>query len=166
MQNDKKNRDSNSKQSCEVGNRATDTWDPITNRRIAQLDPRLQGPASIFINTVEALHGIQLRVTEGLRTFKEQDLLYAKGRTAPGKIVTNARGGQSYHNYGLAFDVVVMRDRQPIWEPLPPKIAQIAINLGFEWGGNWRSFKDYPHFQNTFGQSIKELQMQQTSTSK
>ena len=134
------------------------TWDSITDTRIAQLDDRLQAPAKEFINTVEKQFGIQLRVTQSFRSFEEQEALYAKGRTVSGRIVTNARGGQSYHNYGLAFDVVIMRNGQAVWESLPKDIADIAISLGFEWGGNWRTFKDYPHFQMTFGQSIKELQ--------
>ena len=75
----------------------------VTNRRIRELHPRLGIAARQFINTVEGELGIQLRITQGYRSIAEQDALYAQGRTAPGEIVTNARGGQSYHNYGLAL---------------------------------------------------------------
>jgi len=133
------------------------SWDPVTDRRIGQLDSRVQGAATNFINQVESELGVQLRVTQGLRTNAEQNALYAKGRTAPGNIVTNAQGGESYHNYGLAIDVVVMQNGQPVWENLPSNIGNIGIQNGFGWGGNWNSFKDYPHFQMTFGQSINQL---------
>src|SRR5690606_7828810 len=79
------------------------TWDMVTNRRIRELHPRLGIAARQFINTVEGELGIQLRITQGYRSIAEQDALYAQGRTAPGEIVTNARGGQSNHNYGLAL---------------------------------------------------------------
>jgi hypothetical protein len=133
------------------------TWDKVTDKRISELDSRIQGLVTKFINESEK-QGVKLRVTQGLRTIAEQNALYAQGRTTSGKKVTNAKGGQSYHNYGLAFDVVIMRDGKAVWEVLPNNIAKIATNLGFEWGGNWNSFKDYPHFQMTFGQSISQLQ--------
>jgi len=129
------------------------TWDPITNDRISQL----QGPATKFINQAESELEIKLRVTQGLRTFAEQDDLYAKGRTAPGKIVTNAKGGQSYHNYGLAVDVVEIRNGQAIWDKNWSTISKIGIRNGFEWGGNFKSIPDNPHFQMTLGYSIPEL---------
>ena len=137
--------------------RIANTWDNVTNKRIQQLDPRLQRPATQFINQVESDLGVQLRITQGYRSFAEQNRLYAQGRTTHGRIVTNARGGQSYHNYGLAFDVVIMQNGQPVWKPLPANVGAMGTNLGFEWGGNWQSFKDYPHFQMTFGQSVRQL---------
>ncbi|MGM0529680.1 MAG: RHS repeat-associated core domain-containing protein [Bacteroidota bacterium] len=133
------------------------TWDPITNERISQLHPDVQGPAINFINQVGSDLGIKLRVTQGLRSFAEQDALYAKGRTAPGSIVTNAKGGQSYHNYGLALDVVEIRNGKAIWNTNWSGISRIGINNGFEWGGNFRSISDKPHFQMTFGYSISDL---------
>jgi RHS repeat-associated protein len=135
------------------------TWDAVTNRRIKTLDSRLQQPATKFINQVESELGIQLRMTQAFRTFAEQDALYAQGRTKPGKIVTKAHGGRSYHNYGLAFDIVMMDNgKTPNWSVLPSQAVEIATDLGFEWGGNWINFKDYPHFQMVFGQTIKQLQ--------
>jgi peptidoglycan LD-endopeptidase CwlK len=134
-----------------------ETWDSITNARIAKLHLNVQKPAIKFINQVASELKIKLRVTQGLRTFEEQDALYAQGRTATGTIVTNAKGGQSYHNYGLAIDVVEIKDGKAIWDTSWPRISEIGISHGFEWGGNFKSFPDKPHFQMTLGYSITEL---------
>ncbi|MGN7986946.1 M15 family metallopeptidase [Pedobacter sp. 22226] len=133
------------------------TWDDATNKRILTLDRRLQNPAREFINTVEEELGIQLRIVQALRTIAEQNALYNQGRTTPGNIVTKAKGGTSYHNYALAIDVVIVKEGQAVWSILPREVVQIGEQLGFEWGGNWKGFKDYPHFQMTFGKSIKDL---------
>lgn len=102
-----------------------------------------------------------LRVTYGLRTFAEQDRLFNKGRDASGKkigpVVTNARGGQSYHNYGLAFDFVLMHNdgkisynlREDLDEDGISDWREVALSFkefGFEWGGEW-NFRDNPHVQ-------------------
>jgi hypothetical protein len=133
------------------------TWDIVTNTRISGLDSRLRIPATDFINAA-ATQGVNLRITQGFRTFAEQDAFYAQGRTTQGEIITNAKGGESYHNYGLAFDVVIMQNGKPVWQRLPNNIGDLGASFGFEWGGNWRTFKDYPHFQMTFGQSFSDLQ--------
>lgn len=140
--------------SCRVGK----AWDEVTNQRIAGLDSRLQGPATQFINEVESELGIQLRITTGYRSNADQDALYAQGRTTSGNIVTNARGGESYHNYSLAIDVVKMQNGQPVWDRLPANVVSIGERHGFEWGGNFQQNPDYPHFQMTFGQSYQQLQ--------
>ncbi|AIQ49508.1 hypothetical protein R70723_29200 [Paenibacillus sp. FSL R7-0273] len=113
--------------------------------------------------------GVPVLITQGLRTFSEQDRLYAQGRTSAGNIVTNARGGYSFHNYGLAVDFALLlpdgssaswdmkrdgdRDGTADWQ----EVVQQAKALGFEWGGDWSSFKDYPHFQMSFGLTIANL---------
>lgn len=127
------------------------TWDKHTNKRIPTLDSRVQKAAYGFINTVEKELGIKLRVTSALRTVAEQDALYAKGN------VTKARGGQSYHNYGLAIDVVEIKNGQAIWNCDWPKISAVGKRFGFEWGGDWKNFVDKPHFQMTFGKSVRQL---------
>jgi peptidoglycan LD-endopeptidase CwlK len=107
--------------------------------------------------------GIPIIITQGLRTIEEQNRLYAQGRTKPGKIVTNARGGYSYHNFGLAFDFcvcdVVKGNLVPNWKVDHRwlRVGQIGKSLGLEWGGEWKRFKDYPHFQYTFGLSLAQL---------
>jgi peptidoglycan L-alanyl-D-glutamate endopeptidase CwlK len=89
----------------------------------------------------------------GLRTIAEQDALYAQGRTKPGKKVTNAKGGQSWHNFGLAIDLVEDGDPKPgvqwSWANLNNflKIGTYAKEVGLEWGGWWKSMKDYPHVE-------------------
>ncbi len=108
--------------------------------------------------------GLAILVTQGLRTWAEQDALYAKGRTiAPiGKphIVTNAKGGQSWHNFGLAFDIVVLDSvGKADWDSSHPgwrKAADVGKSVGLEWGGDWKGFKDLPHFQYTGGLTLAE----------
>ncbi len=113
--------------------------------------------------------GIPIIITQGLRTIEEQDVLYAQGRSKPGNIVTNAKGGTSYHNYGLAIDfALLMPDGSSVSWDLKrdgdgDKIAdwteavQEAKALGFEWGGDFTSIKDAPHFQMSFGLMIAQL---------
>ncbi len=104
--------------------------------------------------------GINVIITQGLRTVEEQNELYAQGRTKPGKIVTNAKGGYSYHNYGLAFDFAVLNDDGSVSWNVDEKwkrVGAIGKSLGLEWGGDWKDFKDYPHFQYTFGLSLADL---------
>lgn len=91
--------------------------------------------------------GIRLRITSAYRTCEEQDALYAQGRTAPGKIVTYARCGQSKHNHRRAFDVVELRDGKPLWEnPNWELIGSLGEKAGLAWGGRWRR-RDLPHFE-------------------
>lgn len=93
-------------------------------------------------------HGITINIISGLRTFEQQDALYAKGRTAPGRNVTNARGGQSMHNFGLAFDIGVFRGRQYLPNSAQYKaVGVLGEEMGLEWGGNWKSIVDQSHFQ-------------------
>ena len=91
---------------------------------------------------------ITINIISGTRTFAEQDRLYAKGRTAAGAIVTNARGGFSNHNFGLAFDVGVYSGNRYLPEsPLYKAVGALGMELGLEWGGNWKTIVDQPHFQ-------------------
>ncbi|MGH1336137.1 MAG: M15 family metallopeptidase [Aureispira sp.] len=133
----------------------TETWDHHTNRRIRTLDTRIQSSAFQFVNMVQTDLDITIRVSDAFRTLADQDALYNSGRG-----VTRVRGGQSYHNYGLAIDVVEIRDGRPIYERDWTGIANIGKGLGFEWGGDWTGFVDKPHFQMTFGQSVRELCLQ------
>jgi peptidoglycan LD-endopeptidase CwlK len=118
--------------------------------------------------------GFLLRFTQTLRTFDEQNILFSYGRTKLfdengkrlGK-VTNAKGGESYHNYGLAFDFCLLKDTDGngtfetvLWDE--KTISGIVIGFfkgrGWEWGGDFKSFKDYPHFQRSLGHKISVLQ--------
>ncbi|MFC4811652.1 M15 family metallopeptidase [Paenibacillus sp. GCM10023250] len=112
--------------------------------------------------------GIVIMITDGFRSKLEQDVLYEQGRSAKGRIVTNAKGGTSYHNYGLAIDFALRTPQgDVIWDMKYDgnkngkadwqEVAAAAKSLGFAWGGDWKSFKDYPHLQMDFGYSIDEL---------
>ena len=140
---------------------ATTTSNPtarLNEQRLARLHPILTIRAQCMIDLC-AYAGIAILITQTLRTWEEQDKLHAKGRTDPpiGKkhIVTNAKGGQSYHNFGLAFDIVVLDSLgKANWDADHPswtRAAEIGKSVGLEWGGDWRSFKDIPHFQYTGG---------------
>lgn len=92
--------------------------------------------------------GITIKVLSGLRTYEEQDALYAKGRTKPGPRVTNARGGYSNHNFGIAFDVGVFEGGKYLGNsPKYKAVGTLGVDLGLEWGGNWKTIVDQPHFQ-------------------
>lgn len=112
--------------------------------------------------------GIDIIITDGFRSRDEQDRLHAQGRSSPGNIVTQVQGGGSYHNYGLAIDFALRDGDGVVWDIERDangngesdwfEVAAIGKELGFSWGGDWQRFKDYPHFEMTFGLSIKELQ--------
>lgn len=123
------------------------TVDPRSEANIATLHPRVQPYARSFIQKAAAA-GITLKILSGLRTYEEQNALYAQGRTAPGNPVTNARGGYSNHNFGIAFDIGIFSGSKYLEEsPLYQTVAPIALDLGLEWGGNWKSLQDLPHYQ-------------------
>ncbi|APC48948.1 hypothetical protein BME96_12420 [Virgibacillus halodenitrificans] len=94
---------------------------------------------------------IYVQISEGYRSHARQQALYDQGRTTPGNIVTNAKPGQSIHNYGTAVDFFLVSDdgQDAIWKVDKKwrRAAAIGKSLGFEWGGDWKSFKDYPHLQ-------------------
>lgn len=158
--------------------------DNVTIQRIQTLHPKIRKEVNdIYVNeVVPALTGKAIcRFAYTLRTFKEQNDLYAIGRTklfdSNGKRlgkVTNAKGGQSIHNYGLAFDIVLLKDRDSngsfetaSWEDTIDfdkdgkadwmEVVNIFKNRGYEWGGDWKSFKDKPHFQKAFNQDWRRL---------
>ncbi len=134
------------------------TWDIITDRRIDTLHPLVRAKAKEFILRAEKELSIKLRVTSALRTWEEQTRLYNKGRSAPGNKITNAKAGESYHNYGLAFDVVEIKNGKAIWNnPNWKKIGELGKSLGFEWGGDWVRLVDKPHFQMRFGRHYTDL---------
>ncbi|QPX71670.1 endolysin [Bacillus phage SP8] len=104
--------------------------------------------------------GIYVQYSAGYRSYAEQNALYAQGRTKPGSIVTNARGGYSNHNFGLAVDYFLYdKNGNAHWNVNSDwkRVAQIAKDLGFEWGGDWKSFYDAPHLEMTGGLSTAQL---------
>lgn len=134
-----------------------------------KLNDNVAEKANQLVNEA-ARKGIRVVITDDFRNAEDQDKLYAKGRTEPGNIVTHARGGESYHNYGLAIDFAISsRDSgKLIWDMDYDgngnsrsdwkEVVAIAKNLGFEWGGDWEKFRDYPHLQVSYGLTIYDLQ--------
>lgn len=121
--------------------------DERSEKVIATLLPELRPMARTLVQKA-ANAGIVIRVLSGLRTYEEQAALYAQGRTAPGTIVTNARAGYSNHNFGIAFDIGVFEGNRYL--PDSPKykaVGALGQDLGLEWGGNWKTIVDQPHFQ-------------------
>lgn len=149
--------------------------DKITLERIKLLHPKLRAEVEKIYDEIDkALSGTAIcRFSYTLRTFAEQNALFAQGRTKPGKTVTKAKGGQSYHNYGLALDIVLLVDRDKngtfetaSWETVKDfdgdatadwmEIVAIFRKYGWQWGGEW-NFKDDPHFEKTFGYKWQDL---------
>lgn len=129
---------------------------------IATLHPKLRADAAqAWIEAQAAMpNNVKIIISQGYRTFAESDALYAQGRTKPGQIVTNAKAGQSYHNYGLAIDMLMTTNSKEDWVVGPNwmKVAEIMKKHGWTWGGDFKGdFKDNPHFEKTFGYNWKTL---------
>ena len=148
------------------------TWDKHTNRRIGLLHPLIRRYVALAVNELEKEHNIFVRVSDGLRDFDEQDRLYGSSRTSKklyergvnveyanpkGSWRTNAKGGESFHNYGLAVDLVEIRDGKAHWGDAKwDIISEVFKKHGFEWLFE-QIKKDKPHFQMTFGYTWKQL---------
>lgn len=131
--------------------------DSRSEKNIASLLPKAQAEARRFLAAIIAA-GIEARIISGNRTWAEQDALYDQGRTKPGKVVTNAPGGYSNHNFGIAWDIGIFEGGKYVEES--PKYAQagiIAKEMDLEWGGDWHSIRDEPHFQIRTSFTVSEL---------
>ena len=137
--------------------------DKITLQRINTSHPLIREDLQklyIAINN-QLPKGVRLRFSHVFRTNDEQDALYNKRPK-----VTNAKGGQSIHNYGLAFDIVILFDKDgngtfetASWkqDEYFGKVVSFFKKNGYTWGGDWTSFKDNPHFQKDFGYTWRTL---------
>lgn len=133
--------------------------------RINTMHPKVRQKAlDAYREAVKATPvGVHPFVDEGLRSFERSDALYAQGRTKPGNIVTNAKGGSSLHNYGLALDFHLQVNGKDVWpnnfraDKNWMKVVEIFKKHGFTWGGDFRSIVDAPHFEMTFGYTTKQL---------
>lgn len=124
-----------------------DIVDAGSEKKIATLLPEVQPLARALVHKA-ALSGIKIKIISGLRTYAEQDELYAQGRTKPGSKVTNARGGYSNHNFGIAFDIGVFEGNKYLADSTKYKaVGALGMDMGLEWGGNWKTIVDQPHFQ-------------------
>ncbi|CAM3097373.1 M15 family metallopeptidase [Paenibacillus lupini] len=135
---------------------------------ITSLNPIVAQKADALVAQTGKI-GIKILITDDYRSSEEQNVLYKQGRSEPGQVVTNVKGGASFHNYGLAVDFALVKpDGDVIWDMKYDgnsngkadwmEVVTTAKKLGFTWGGDWTSFKDYPHLQMDFGYSIKDLQ--------
>jgi peptidoglycan hydrolase-like protein with peptidoglycan-binding domain len=127
--------------------------------RLDGLQPEVRARAYDLFDRAER-EGMGICIVSGLRTYAEQAALYAQGRTRPGKVVTNAEPGESYHNFGLAFDFAVLRSGSLVWDPDHPHwkaFVRMGKRAGFAWGGDWTSFRDYPHLQLADAPSLATL---------
>lgn len=130
----------------------------INSRKISDLNPFVADLCNKHVKACKA-DGIELLVTSTYRDKASQAALYAIGRTAPGKIVTRANAGQSFHNYRVAYDVVPLVNGKAVWNDgvLWGKIGAIGKTFGLEWGGDFKAIKDYPHFQYTGGLTLADF---------
>lgn len=156
---------------------ANEKYDVLSIERARTAHPKLVDELiAIYHRANNRLGRARLRFAYVLRTFPEQDAIYSigrRGRRGEGK-VTNAKAGQSFHNYGLAVDIVLLIDRdnngtfetaswdiKADWDKdLIADWQEVVIEFkksGWEWGGDWKSSKDNPHFQKTFGNSWQSL---------
>lgn len=145
--------------------------DKITLERIQLLHPKLREEViEMYSEICEELKGKAMcRFAHTLRTFAEQNTLFNQNPK-----VTNAKGGQSYHNYGLAIDIVLIVDKDgngsfetASWDVKSDfdgdgksdwqEVVAIFKRYGWEWGGDWNHFPDKPHFQKTLGYSVNDL---------
>jgi peptidoglycan L-alanyl-D-glutamate endopeptidase CwlK len=144
--------------------------DEISIQRINTLHPAIREKIKamyLYANNYLLPIGVRLRITQALRTIEEQNALYAQGRTMPGKIVTNAKGGESNHNYGIAIDICILidKDNNGTFETVDwdinsmhfQRVKDYFKKQGLLWGGDWKSFKDYPHFEYPTGKTTKQL---------
>lgn len=134
---------------------------------ISLLLPKVESMAKDFINKCKS-NGIDIIITSTYRSIEEQDILYAQGRTTAGNVVTNAKGGQSFHNWKVALDFCPVKNGVAQWndKALFTKIGQIGKSCGFEWGGDWTTFLDLPHLQYTAGYSLEDFQQGKVDYSK
>ena len=139
----------------------------INSRKLEDLHPKVKPMVEEFIQKCKD-NGIDLLVTSTYRDHESQNALYAQGRTAPGKKVTNAKGGQSWHNWRCAVDIVPLRNGKPVWSTsgsdweLWEAVANIGKSCGLEWAGDWKTFKEYAHFQYTGGLTLADFQAGKT----
>jgi len=133
--------------------------------KIQSLHPTIKDEAQTLVDTANTeilKSGVKMLVTQGLRTFDEQQALFNQRPK-----VTNAMPGQSFHNYGLAFDFCLVQGDRTIWDTAKDfdldgtsdwmEVVALFKSHGYAWGGNFRSISDKPHFEKTFGHTWQQL---------
>jgi len=131
----------------------------INSRSLEDLIPQAKERVEKFIALCKE-NDIDLLVTSTYRDNESQTALYEQGRTTPGKIVTNAKCGDSWHNWRCAVDVVPLVNGKPDWDgshPIWNKVGELGEQAGLEWAGRWQTFKELAHFQYTGGLTLTDL---------
>lgn len=126
------------------------------------LDPEFRARLEVFQDRLNQV-GIKVKLVSGYRSIQEQNRLYSLGRTRPGRKVTNARGGYSWHNFGLAADYAFVVGGQLTWSGPWSVFGRIARECGLEWGGDWKKFPDRPHVQWRKGITLARLRRGDTA---
>jgi len=135
----------------------------INSRSINDLHPYVAGLCEQFVEQCKDA-GIDVIITSTYRDHEAQQALYNKGRTTPGKKVTNAKPGRSFHNWRIAFDFVPIVNGKAMWNDIAmfAKCGNIAESVGLEWAGRWKSFKELAHCQYTGGLTLADFQSGKT----
>jgi len=142
--------------------------DSISVERLNKLHPKVRNTFKSFIEECENTYNTAFRIAQGLRTIEEQNAIYnqpwdGKDNDGDGKIdeadekVSNAKGGSSYHNYGLAIDIVEIVNNKANWNFDYRKLKPIAKKYNIEWGGDFKTIVDKPHYQLVLGYTIAML---------
>lgn len=128
------------------------------SKDIKDLHPLVAKRAQEFLDACR-IRGLNVIITSTYRSIEEQNDLYAQGRTKPGNVVTNAKGGDSYHNWRVAFDFAPVINGVIPWnnKALFMQIGEVGEKCGFEWGGRWTTFLDLPHLQMTLGYTLNDF---------
>lgn len=132
----------------------------INSRKLEDLHPKVMQMCSEFIKSCQK-ENIDILITSTYRDAECQDKLYAQGRTTPGNKVTNAKAGQSWHNWRCAFDFVPLVNGKPAWSDVKlfTKCGEIAEKHGLEWAGRWKGkMIEMAHCQFTNGLTLSDLQ--------
>lgn len=129
------------------------------SREIDDLHPKVAALCRRFV-AASAEQGIDVLITSTYRDHEAQAALYAQGRTKPGRVVTNAGPGKSWHNWRCAFDFVPIVNGKAQWNDLKTfeRCGAVAESVGLEWAGRWKSFKELAHCQYTGGLTLADLQ--------
>jgi len=135
----------------------------INSRNILDLEPEVQTLCYKFIAEC-AKNGIDVIITSTYRDKESQAALYAQGRTTPGRKVTNARPGDSFHNWRVAFDFCPIVAGKAAWDDINlfKHCGRIAKGLGLEWAGDWKTFKELAHCQYTGGLTLADFKAGKT----
>lgn len=135
----------------------------INSRKLEDLNPIVKKKCEDFVASC-AKQGIDVLITSTYRDAESQNALYAQGRTTHGAKVTNAKAGQSFHNWKVAFDFCPLVNGKAQWNDVAlfTKCGIIAEKCGLEWAGRWNKFKELAHCQYTGGLTLADFQAGKT----